>query len=59
MSQISQIIPALFRSSRLEMFSKKGVLKNFPKFAGKYLSQSLFFNKVGGLRPETLLKKRL
>ena len=29
------------------------------KFTGKNLCQSLFFNKVGGLRPGTLLKKRL
>ena len=38
---------------------KKGVLRNFTKFTGKYLCQSLFFNKVAGLRPATLLKKRL
>ena len=38
---------------------KKGVLKNFTKFTGKHLCQSLFFNKVAGLRPATLLKKRL
>ena len=30
---------------------KKGVLRNFTKFAGKHLHQSLFFNKVAGLRP--------
>ena len=29
------------------------------KFSGKYLCQSLFFNKVAGLRPASLLKKRL
>ena len=29
------------------------------KFTGKHLCQSLFFNKVEGLRPATLLKKRL
>ena len=34
------------------VFYKKGVLKNFTKF-----TESLFFNKVAGLRPETLLKK--
>ena len=39
-----------FKSSRLEEFCKKGVLRSFAKFAGKYLCQSLFFNKVGGLR---------
>ena len=38
---------------------KIGVLKNFAKFTGKHLCQSLFFNKVTGLRPSTLLKKRL
>ena len=30
-----------------------------PKFTGKHLCQSLFLNKVAGLRPATLLKKRL
>ena len=39
------------RSSRLEVFYKKGVLKNFSKFTGKHLCQSLFFDKVAGLRP--------
>ena len=48
-----------FRSSRLEVFCKKDVLKNFAKFIGKYLCQSFFFNKVVGLRSATLLKKRL
>ena len=32
-----------------EVLSKKGVLKNFAKSTGKYLCQSLFFNKVAGL----------
>ena len=41
------------------MFCKKGVLENFTKFTGKHLCQSLFFNKVAGLRSATLLKKRL
>ena len=38
---------------------KKGVLRNFTKFTAKRLCQSLFFNKVAGLRPATVLKKRL
>ena len=38
---------------------KEGVLRNFTKFTGKHLCQPLFFNKVTGLRPTTLLKKRL
>ena len=47
------------RNSRPEMFCEKGVLRNFAKFTGKHLCQSLFFNKVAGPRPATLLKKRL
>ena len=35
----------IFRSSRPEVFCKKGVPKNLTKFTGKHLSQSLFFNK--------------
>ena len=35
-----------FRSSRPEVFFEKGVLRNFAKFTGKNLCQSLFFNKV-------------
>ena len=38
------------RSSRPEVFCKKGVLRNFTKFTGKHLCQRLFFNKVAGLR---------
>ena len=37
----------------------KGVLRNFAKFTGKHLCQCRFFSKVAGLRPATLLKKRL
>ena len=48
-----------FKSSHPELFCKKGVFKNFTKFTGKHLCQSLFLNKVAGLRPATLLKKRL
>ena len=47
----------LGRSSRTEVFCKKGVLRNFAKFTGKHLCQCLFFNKVAGLRPATLLKR--
>ena len=47
-----------FRSSCPEVFYKKDALKNFGKFAGKQLCQSLFFNNVDGMRPVTLLKKR-
>ena len=41
------------------MFCKRGVLRNLAKFTGKHLRQILFFDKVAGLRPATLLKKRL
>ena len=47
------------RSSHWEVFSVKGVPRNFVKFTGKHLCQSLFFNKVAGLKPATLLKKRI
>ena len=36
---------------------KKDVIRNFTKFSEKHLCQSLFFNKVAGLRPATLLEK--
>ena len=51
---------SLVRSSHPEVFCKKGVLRNFTKFTGKHLRQSLFFNKVAGLRPEAciFIKKR-
>ena len=47
------------KSSPPEVFCKKGVLRNFAKFIGKHLCQSLFFKNVAGLRLATLLKKRL
>ena len=34
------------RINRPDVFRTKDVLRNFKKFAGKYLCQSLFFNKV-------------
>ena len=49
----------IYRSSHPKVFCKKGVLRNFIKFTGKHLWQSLLFNKVTGLRPATLLNKRL
>ena len=36
------------------LLKKKSILKNFAKFVGKHLCQSLFFNKVAGLK----LKKK-
>ena len=40
-----------YRSSHWKCFIRKGVLRNFAKFTGKHLSQSVFFNKVARLRP--------
>ena len=37
-----------FRSSCPEVFCKKGVLRNLPKFTGKHPCQCLFINKVAG-----------
>ena len=45
------------RSSHRRCPTGKGVLRNFAKFTGKDLCQSLFFNKATDLRPATLLKK--
>ena len=41
-----------------EVFSKKGIPKDFAKLTGKHLCQSLFFNKPAGIRPVSALKKR-
>ena len=38
------------------MFCLKDILKNFAKFTGKHLCQSLFLNKVAGLRPQNFAK---
>ena len=46
-----------FRSSTRRCSIGKDVLKNFAKFTRKHLCRSLFFNKVAGLRPATLLKR--
>ena len=47
------------RSSHQRCSVRKSVLRDFAKFAGKHLCQSLFFNKDAGLRLATLLKKIL
>ena len=48
---------AMHRSSHRRCSVRKDVLRNFLKLTGKHLHQSLFFNKVAGLRPATLFKK--
>ena len=47
------------RSSHRRCSTKKDVYRNFVKFTGKDLCQSLFFNKATGLRPATLLGLQL
>ena len=42
------ILKICFRSSRAEVFCKKGIFRNFAKVIGKHLCQSLFFNKFSG-----------
>ena len=37
------------RSSHPRCSVKKGVLRNFAKFTGKHLCQTLFFNKVADM----------
>ena len=39
-----------------EVFCEKAVFRNFAKFTGKRLCQSLFFNKDAGLRPVSFVK---
>ena len=39
-----------FRSSHQRCSIEKGVLRNFIKFTGKHMCESLFFNKVTGLK---------
>ena len=48
-----------YRSSHRRCSVRKDVLRNFAKLSEKHLCHSLVFNKVAGLRPKTLLKKRL
>ena len=45
----SRQLSILYRISRPDAFCKKGALKNFPKFEGKHLYHSFFFNKVAGV----------
>ena len=51
------------KSSHRRCSVKKGVFRNFAKFTGKHLcqsihGQSLFFNKAAGLRAWKFIKKR-
>ena len=57
--KVNYLASCHYRSSGPEVFCRKVVIRNFAKFKGKHLCQSLPFNKVAGLRPATLLKKKL
>ena len=48
---------SLFRSRHRRCSIKQVVLKKFAKFTERHLCRSVFFNKIAGLRPVTLLKK--
>ena len=62
MTELNKSFNILYpRSSHRRRSLKKDVLKNYAKFTEKHLCQSLFFNKVTGLRHEKfgLLVSRL
>ena len=40
---VEHLASGIYRSSRSQMFFKKGVLKNFAKFTEKHLCCSLFY----------------
>ena len=50
-------IPFRYRSSHQNCSVEIGVLKNFPKFTGNHLRQSLFFNKVARAYACNFIKK--
>ena len=55
---IIEIVSSIFfTSGHRSGFVRRGFLRNSAKFTGKYLCQNLFFNKVVGLMPATLLKR--
>ena len=53
-----EVMKTFVRRNRPEILSKKRVLRNFAKFTGKRLCQSLFFKESCRTQPATLLKKR-
>ena len=55
----SNKVPIFYRSSRPEVFYKKGVLRNLANFTGKHLCQTFFFNKVAGDGLQLYWKKTL
>ena len=49
----------MVKSSHQRCSVKKGVLRNFAKFTGKYLCQGLFFKKVAGAACNFIKKETL
>ena len=49
----------MYRSSHLEVFCKKGVLRNFTKFTRKHFCWSVCFNEIASLHSIALLKNTL
>ena len=47
----------MFQKQPPEVLCKKGVLRNFAKFTEEHRRQRLFFDKIRGLSPATLLKR--
>ena len=56
---LTKVSNAYIRSSHGRCSINKGNLRNFVKFTGKHLCQSLFLKKVAGLKPASLLIMRL
>ena len=56
---VSYNIIANYRGSHQRCCIEKGILENVAKFTGKYLYQSLIFDRFVDLRPVLLFKKRL
>ena len=48
------LLLCIYRSSRPEVFCKKGVLRNLTKSTGKHLCQSLFLKACNFIKKETL-----
>ena len=51
-----EILASLFRRSHQICSLRKVALRDFAKFTGKHLCQSVFFNKVNFIKKETLTK---
>ena len=57
--QLKKKVAISFRSSHQKCSMKKGIPRNFTKFTGKRLCQSLFLNKVVGLSCRPIKRETL